>query len=674
MIKRREGLILFALVAFFSLTLVSASIEITQPFEAYNFGDEIYTTVTINPLSVSGNFEINVVCSNSSANVYKIAPADGAFSAGQIQRINHKVVLKKEFIGNLSGDCYIEALLGKEVVNSNHFLLTGDMSLTVNTDKYSYNPGESVIWNLEAIKVNTRNLNGALEVSGNQSFNEAIINGKASGSFALDSNAMAGKYQLDFFAYDSDSSGILNQKTVSVYYEVNRVPTSLNIALVSFEATPGEDFSFSADLLDQSGERVESALNVVYISPKGEKKSLNINSGSMLSINFAKNDMPGEYRLIVSSGDIKDEESFFVKEVQDVSIEFLEGAPVVIVKNTGNSYYSNNLSLTIGDEIKSVLVELDVGQEKRYNLGAPNGLYDVIVSMGGLDIQKQLSLTGRAVSVNDSNGFGLWENQLFVWTFIAIILILAGLILFFKFRKRVTYNAVERSEKRNVAKERHEPLEEVSKRAYEKKQFIDLAKPLVDEAQSSPTARGSKSYVSVISLNVKNYSTLGLEARNLLNETIVDAKSKSGVVESKGNHILLIFSPLITRTMENELIAVKCAMKIKERIDVYNKRFKDKIEYNMGVNAGEMVSALVGGKLQYTSLGNGILLAKRISDMDNGKVLVASSVRSKLMRALKVNKISHSLGNVDIFDVFGIANVDSNQDKLRELLKRQSFS
>jgi class 3 adenylate cyclase len=164
-------------------------------------------------------------------------------------------------------------------------------------------------------------------------------------------------------------------------------------------------------------------------------------------------------------------------------------------------------------------------------------------------------------------------------------------------------------------------------------------------------------------------------AINEINDAISDAKSKSGVIEHKGNHILIIFSPLITKTVgDNEVLAVKCAWKIKQRLDTYNKRFTGKIDYNMGVNAGQVVAALVGGKLNYTSLGNGVLLARRISDMGSGKVLVGQTVRSKLMRELKVNKISHSIGNVDIYDVYNITNIESNQEKLKALLKRQSFS
>jgi len=679
MVKIRGGYLF--LVLLFSISFISATIEITQPFETYNYGDEIYTTVTLNPSSVSGNFEINLICSNNkSANTYRISPASGAFSAGQIQKINHKIILTKEFIGNLSGDCYLEAFLGNEIVNSNHFLLTNDITLNVKTNLPSYNPSETLVWTMDAVKANTRPLNGAVEVSGSQTYNGAVSDGKSTGSFTLASNLKAGKYELLFFVYDSDSNGILNQKSVSVYYNVNQVPTGLNIALSSLEALPGNSFSFSADLVDQSGEKINGTLEAVYVSPSGYKSSLNVESGRMASIDFSGNAEPGSYSLIVSHGKIEASKEFIVKESPNASVSFLEGSSVVIVKNTGNVPYYDNLSLTIGNEIKTIFVELELGQEKRYNLGAPDGLYDVIASLGGMNIQKQLSLTGRAISVNDSNGLAVFELYPIVWIFIVVILILAGLFVFFKFRNRKTYNAVQRSEKRvaiaeRQKKEKHEELEEVSKRIHDKKQFLDLAKPLIDEAQSVLTTKGTKSYASFIALNVKNYASLNGHAINEINEAISDAKSKSGVIEHKGNHILIIFSPLITKTVgDNEVLAVKCAWKIKQRLDAYNKKFTGKIDYNMGINVGQVIAALVGGKLNYTSLGNGVLLARRMSDLGNGKILVSAGIRSKLMRQLKVNKISHTIGNVDIFDVYNISDIESNQEKLRELLKRTSFS
>lgn len=130
----------------------------------------------------------------------------------------------------------------------------------------------------------------------------------------------------------------------------------------------------------------------------------------------------------------------------------------------------------------------------------------------------------------------------------------------------------------------------------------------------------------------------------------------------------------MTKTFKNELLASKAAVEIKEKLDAYNKKFNDKISYSIGINAGDMISSVSSGKLNYTSLGNSIVLAKRISDISEEKVLISEAVRQKLMRELKVNKFEHNLGSVYIYEILKIVDTEANQDKLKDLLKRTSFS
>lgn len=666
MIKRSVLTLLFL---FFFCGLASATIEITQPLETYNFGDSIFVTVTLNPAEVSGSFEINMICDASSVNLYKISPAEGSFSANKEQKINHRIDLTKEFIGTLSGDCYIQSSLGQESVSSNHFLLTDVLNLNVKLDKYSYSPSESVIWTIDSTKANGRPLNGFVEVSGQQNSTKPVVNGVAAGSFQLFNNTAAGSYTLEFYAYDLDENGILNQKRYSASYEVKQVPTSIALSLPGLEATPGTSYEFAADLFDQTGNKMDALLTVVYTSPNGKQNQLGVNSGSSAKIDFPTNATPGKYTLTVSQGNLKQTKDFTVLQFPKVSLEFLEDSSLLIVKNIGNVPYVDSLNVVIGEQTETIELNLKVGEEKRFNLQAPNGLYDVSAQSGDNSVQKQVFLTGRAIGVDDWKGLGMLQQYPFIWIFIVGVLVLAGLVVFIRFYKNKTYNYGER-----IKLDKREDLSVISAKAHMKKQFLDLSKPMVDEAESNLSMKGSKDYCSVVSLNVKNHSALGVEARNKLNEIISDAKAKSGVVDWRGSHALIIFSPLITKTYKNEIIAAKVAWKIKIEIDTYNARFKDRISYNIGLNAGEMISSLNNGKLNYTSLGNSILLAKRISDLSESKLLASEQFRQKLIRELKVEQFSHSLGNLKVFNISRIADVEANDQKLKDLLKRTSFS
>jgi class 3 adenylate cyclase len=400
---------------------------------------------------------------------------------------------------------------------------------------------------------------------------------------------------------------------------------------------------------------------------------LNVISGTTGIIDFPSNAAPGNYILTAEIGDLSVEKQFTVKEVANISVMLLEDLKMVSVINIGNTPYADSLNVTIGNETETIFVDLELGEEKRYSLRAPDGIYDVFAQIGTFSAVKQLSLTGHAVSVGSWTGVGLLEQYPLIWIFIVAILITAGIIVFMKFRNNRTYDYKARAEERAKKEMKDEDLNEISRKAFQKKQFLNLANPVVNEAQSVPTLKGNKDNCSVVSVNVKNYASLGAEARNKLNEIISTAKDRFGVLEFRGQHMLIIYSPLVTKTYKNEIIASKAAWKIRNELDKYNSKFKDKIKYNIGLNAGEMVSALLNGKLVYTNIGNGVVLAKRISDLSEGKILASQSFRQKLMRELKVNKTNMTVGNSEILEVIAMADVDRNQDKLTDIMKRSNF-
>ena len=110
-------------------------------------------------------------------------------------------------------------------------------------------------------------------------------------------------------------------------------------------------------------------------------------------------------------------------------------------------------------------------------------------------------------------------------------------------------------------------------------------------------------------------------------------------------------------------------MDILNNLNVYNKKFKDKIEFNLGVHVGELITAKANGKLRYTSIGNTISLTKRISDSDSGKLIISDAIRKKLIRDLKVDK-GKDIGGNQVYEVFEIRDRSANAAKLKDLMKR----
>lgn len=660
--KKEVSLFLFGI---FLISLVSATITISQPLTTYNYGDEIYLTATINPSVVSGNFEINVVCENASANVYRISPAESAFTANQEQKINHKIILKREYVGNISGKCSVVVSLGSETVTSNSFLLTDQINLNVKTDKYSYDPEEAITLDVSAIKVNGIPLNGFVEISGAQNIKKEIVEGQLSHIFTTESSTEAGKYDLTVHAYDVSGNEILNQKTVYVSYEIKQIARSIVISMPAPEINPGDSFEFGVDLYDQSGKEMESNLSALIVSPLEKSSQFGVSTQETGKFETSVNSTPGKYRVVVSLGTLSEEKEFYVKAVPKLDISFLDNSSLVVLRNIGNAEFNDTINITIGDNIAEELsLSILPGEERRFNLKAPNGEYNVNVASGDVSAQKNLLLTGRAIEIKEYNGLDFISSNTFIWTVLGILILIVAAVLLGRFKKTTNY-------KDKIVPEKKENLNVVSAKMFMKKQqkeFLELGKSNVAEAESSLNMNGKKDFASVVSLAVKNNSTLGMEARKKINELVSVASDKGGVVDWKGNHALLIFSPLLTKTYKNEIIASKVAWKIKTELDEYNSMFKDKISYNIGINCGELVSSVNNGKLNYTSLGNTVLAAKRISESSLGKVLVSVAFRQKLMRELKVNKIDDNT-----FEVTRIADVDANNDKLKDLLKRTGF-
>ncbi len=659
--KKSGSLILIISILFISLA--SATIQITQPLENYNFGDSIFTTVTVNPSVVSGSFEINLVCENTTANVYKISPAESAFSAGVEQKINHKIILTKEYLGNVFGTCYLVASIGKEVVSSNSFSLSSDINLNVKTDKYSYEPGEAITITIDAVKANGKLLNGFVDVSGSTTFNKQIVDGHVQEIFTTIETLEAGKYDLTITAYDSDDNGILNQKEVSLQYEIKQIARSIAISLANTEFSPGNEFEFGADLYDQSGKVMNGNLSALVISPSGEENQIGVNSGSSAKLLFLQNSTPGNYRLVVSIGTLSEEKDFSVLAVPKIEMEILENSSIFLVRNVGNAPFDDYVNVSIGENSTQTLkLNILPGEERRFSLSAPEGTYGVKVAAGNSTVEKQVLLTGSVIRVNEYNGLSVLSKYPLIWGFIALLIILLALVILRRFKKTTNY-------KDRIVPEKKENITVVSAKAKMKKDFVDLGKMNVSEAESTLNMKGSKDFCSIVSVSVKNMNALGNDAKAKLSDVVSAAKDKKAVVEWKQNHILIIFSPMVTKTYKNEISAAKAAWKIKEQLDEYNRRFNDKINFNIGINCGEMVSSLASGKLNYTSLGSTILAAKRVAESDAGKVLITMPFRQKVLREIKVNKI-----NDNVFEITRIADVEANSDKLKELLKRNSFS
>ena len=199
--------------------------------------------------------------------------------------------------------------------------------------------------------------------------------------------------------------------------------------------------------------------------------------------------------------------------------------------------------------------------------------------------------------------------------------------------------------------------------------MVDLTKKGSSSAESSLVLNGNKYPSTLISISLKNYSEITDFSKQELIKILETACGNKGLLDLRGDHIFIVFSPLMTRTYNNEILASKAGFKILKGLQNHNKKFKDKIKFNIGIHSGELISSKDANKLKYTGVGNVISFSKRISDSAENQLLVSDNIRKKMLRDLKVTKVK-SIGDNPIYSVSEIKNREANETKLKDLLKR----
>ena len=646
----------------FLVCFVSATISISEPLEIYNLGDSIPLIVTLEPNSNDGWFTVDLVCGDRTETMEKIIGK--SFYTGEEQTRSLNLPLTNDYIGNITGECKIRAAINSEETTTQNFKISNKINLEALLDKEKYNPGEILTLKIDAIKENGRPLEGFLETSGIASISKIIVDGEVTEKFTINENQEAGNYELIIFAYDKIDGERLNSQNQTLKLTVNQIPTFIEISLAELEATPGTDYKFSLELLDQAGKKMEGAINVLVLSPEKEEMNLVVMSGESTSISFQTNSTPGTYQILASFGDLEILKEFNVKEIQKVSLELIDS--LLIVTNIGNTKYNQTIAVKIGDQTERINLNIDVGEKRKFNLNAPTGTYDVDVTSGDDSIQSNLLLTGNAISVKGSSSVGILNKYPLIWTFLIILLAGTAFVLY----KR-TGKAHQIKEKRKMKSFFLRMKNKSSGKKIKEEKFIEHPTEQVKKgnAESSLVLEGEKEVASVIALKIKNMSTLKQNAKEELIKILEIAKDKKGMIERKEEYLMIIFTPSITKTFHNEILATKTGFGLMAALNEYNKRFNEKLKFNIGVNSGELIVSTKSGKLQYTSLGSTVLLAKKISDSSDSQLLVSDSIRNKMIRDLKVNKVE-PIGKTGVYSVTGVNDKEANKDKLQDLLNR----
>ncbi|MBU2576278.1 MAG: hypothetical protein KKF50_00995 [Nanoarchaeota archaeon] len=700
----------------FIVSFVLADITLLEPQDVYNLGDKLYVTAEGLIGAPTGNLNVDLVCGDKTINLERMSARRYDGEEALPYSLPYKVLDRTDLeivnITDILGDCQVKLTIGSRVAVTKVFQITNTILVTAALEKESYNPGEGITVRIEAVKANGDLLYGFIEGMNSSVFSKAIEDGFVTEIFSMPDTIEAGTYDLGIRAYDRDKNGVsvLNEGFTTVSFKINQVASNMVISLSGDEAMPGEEFTVGAEITDQSGIEMIGTVSAKILSPKNEEIELAIPTGEFRSFSLPVNATPGVWKVITSFNLLAEQREFTVLENPKVEFEFGEDG-VLIVKSVGNAKYNGTIQVDIGGEIRELELVMEMGEIRKFSLRAPQGEYDVAISDGESSMSQQVLLTGNAVSVSDLKSVGIFKAYSIVWIFLILILGGAGVVFYMKSKKTKTLGEEHTSKIFGVFKKgagavghsigsigskfhskvssnvpskmkdhvassmnftnKSPKVQGLDSDSYshEDNSMLDLTKKTMGTAESTLVLKGEKHPSAVVALSVKNYSELKDHAKKALIETINGTKEMKGLVDWKGEYIFIVFSPLVTKTYTNEVLATKAGFMILKSLTEYNKKFREHIDFNLGVHAGELIASKRDGKLKYTSIGNTISLAKRIADSDSGKLLVSDDIRRKMMRDLKVVK-GKEIGKSQTYEVSEIKNHIADAAKLKELLKR----
>ncbi len=659
-----KKIVTFALFVILLSSFASAEIIINaQPKESYSLGNTIVIPIIVKSVTpISGTFNMDLICNGHQVNFYKNGIS---LSSGEEKQIEPSLVLTKEVIGEVKGNCVVKAILGEDYVLSNEFQISDIIGLRITSEQNEFAPGQPLTLIGEALKEGEKEVNGFIElqlIQGNDSgsFHQisTIRNGFFEINITLPETMKAGIYLLKLNAYEKDTTEVItNQGFLDYNVLITQTASSLEIFFENQEVEPGTNLQVKTILHDQTGENIPTS-SFLTIKDNKDKilEEIEIATDEFLEFPIAYNQAPETWTIIASSGELTSESVFSIGIKKEVKAEIVN--KTVLLTNMGNVPYNDNVLVKIGESPLNINVSLEVDESQKYILSAPDGEYQVEI----MGLTENIPLTGKTIDVKKaSGGVGSLIRYPFVWIFIIIVL---GFVVFTIYRKGY---------KRSFIGKIH-----LKKR--KKKDSQTIALPLrksskiktKNKAELSLSIKGDKQDVSLVCIHIKELKDAESKKGNA-EETLQKAidlaeEHKAVVYENQGN-IFFIFAPLKTKTFRNEKNALEFAQKIKSILDHHNKLFKQKISFGMSLNHGSIIAKQEREIFKFMSMGTLITGAKKIASIAHNEILLSEKINDKLRTEVKTQKSKKH--RVDVFSITQIKRKSKEHEQfLKHFLKR----
>lgn len=658
--------VMIVLAIFLLFPMISSEIIIDQqPDNIYSLGDIITVPTTIKSLTdKSGNYQMDLLCNGNLINFYKNGVS---ISAGEEKSFEASLILTKDVLGNVKGDCKIKAFLSDESILTQDFTISSLITVETIFETLEFSPGGTMLIKGEAIKENGKSVNGFIGISITQesvNINQTgtINNGAFSVSIKLPVNIEAGPQLVRLNAYEKDTSGLVtntgySDRTVSI----KQIPTSLEILFDESTVEPGTDVRIKMILHDQTGQNIEST-GFITLKNNNDKimEQIEISTDEFFEYTINKNEAPKTWKVVALSNKITSEASFEIAEKESVNIEIIEGE--VIITNTGNVPYNKTIVVKIGNESVGIDVYLDVDKSQKYRLTAPDGEYNIeIITSGETTKAEGLSLTGKAIDVKKAGAnIGNIAKYPLVWIFVLIVL---GFFTFIVFKKGYQKSFVGYISKRKEKDISNKSLPLVNNSLIKSK----------NRAELSLSIKGDKQTTSVVAVHIKNLKEISKKdnsTEETLQKIVYVAEGHKAATYENQETILFIFAPSITKTFKNERTALETAIKIRSLLEHHNKMFKQKIDFGISINHGEMIAKVdqKESMLKFMAMGTLISASKKISSLAHHEILLSDKMNDRLRNDVKTEK--HHKSGTNVFSIKEIKRKEDHSKFLSNFLHK----
>ena len=621
----KRGIPVLALFLIIALPSISAEILMGQVGNIYNIGDELSLDLTLQPTSTINDFlTVSLLCGENSAEIYR-----NSFDLGfdDKEEVSINVLLTNSVVSELRGNCLLFANYGDDLAESSSFELTDKINIDFNVENPTIIPGGNVVIFGNALKLNGEAVEGFIEVRIPDieiELSKRVSDGKFLFNFSIPFDSKSGQHILAVRVYEKGTDEITNQGEVTETIEIAQILRLLDITLNSQSVFPGDEVVYKVIPFDQAGDVVVTDVGIVILEPGDfiyEKKLLSTTEEGVISISV--NTTPGYWKIEASTEDLNARKLFYVEENEEAFFSLINNT--LLVTNVGNVPYEKNVEVSIGSIVELMKIELDVSETRKFKLKAPDGSYSIKAYDGKTETPLgNTFLTGRAVSIGEvREGFLGAVNSPVI---LILVIILAALAFFYIIYKKKMKKSIKKT-------------------------------GIEGTVVGSIISNGIREEASSVALNLK--SELTALSTNSLDRALIAAKESGARVYIDGNFRIILFSSSLTKRQDNEVLAVKKAKKIEEIFKEHNLKWKDKIDYGIGVNNGEIISETRTGKFRFTSVGNIIGLAKRISAAANKEVLISESVHRKTAGVIRTEQVQGR----NFWSVSKISGLGQNIDK-----------